>query len=102
MLSPLGLERMLGSMDRFWRRSGIDGAAWTEFSGANGIGLRALSPVLGLPASSGRAGLLGPSSAPGGLRKFGFAPGGRASDDIGGDSPGLLGGGPGDFGGMGL
>lgn len=103
ILSPLGRERMLGSIDRFWRRSGIDGATETEF-GMNGGGLRASSPVLGLPKSSGRPGLLGgPPSSPGGLRKFGFAPGGSAlPSDIGGDSPGLLGGGPGDFGGIGL
>lgn len=75
-----------------------------------GGGRRELSPVFGLlperNSSSGRPGRLGPWSSPGGLLKFGFPPGMgprfASSLDIGGVSPGLLGGGPGDFGGIGL
>lgn len=46
MLSPLGRDRMLGSMERFALKSGIDGVLGF---GAKGGGLRAASPVPGLP-----------------------------------------------------
>lgn len=110
MLSPLGRDRMLGSIERFCRRSGMDGVFGL---GANGGGLLPpSSPVPGrLPlrnCSSGPPGRLGPWKSPGFLLKFGFWPGGPgggirlpSSGGILGDSPGLRGGGPGDFGGMG-
>lgn len=101
MLSPLGLERMLCSMDGFCRNEGMGGVFW---AGLRGEGRRLSSPVLGLLPPSGYPGLLGPANSPGGLLKLGFEDCGvgpllPSSEGPEGRSPGLRGGGPGDFGG---
>ena len=99
MLSPLGRERMLCSMEGFWRNAGIGGvfAFWLK-----GEGLRPSSPVLGRPSCC--PGLRGPPISPGGLLKFGFelccvGPLLPSSEGPKPNSPGLRGGGPGDLGG---
>jgi hypothetical protein len=105
MLSPLGRERMLGSIEGFCLRFGIEGVFEL---GAKGPGRRGPSPVPGrLPLLNGPSsppGLLGPWYSPGGPLKFGprgpgMGPLRPSSDGIWEDSPGGLrgGGAPGDF-----
>jgi hypothetical protein len=103
ILSPLGRERMLCSIDGRGRKEGIGGVFW---AGLNGEGRRLSSPVLGRLPPSDWPGLLGPSIAPGGRLKLGFDDCGvgpllPSSEGPEGGPPGLLGGGPGDFGGNG-
>jgi hypothetical protein len=72
MLSPLGRERMLGSIEGFCLRFGIEGVFELV---AKRSGRRGPSPVPGRPpllnGPSGPPGLLGPGYSPGGPRSPG-------------------------------